>query len=126
MYKLFFNSILSFVFLLFAWNTQAQTTASKGDIEIIQFHSEHRCVTCLKIEGLTKSVAQSSKLPFKLMNVDDKKNEKMAEKFEAAGTAVYLYNSRTDKKKDLTDFAFMNAHNKDKFIEGLKKEIAKF
>jgi len=126
MYQLFFNSVLSVIFLLFSWNTQAQSTIATSDVEIIQFHSEHRCVTCLKIEGMTKSVAQSSKLPFKLVNVDDKKNEKMAEKFEAAGTALYLYNSKTGKKKDLTDFAFMNARNKDKFIAGLKKEIAKF
>jgi hypothetical protein len=30
------------------------------------------------------------------------------------------------KKKDLTDFAFMNAGNQKKFIEGLKKEINLF
>ena len=50
----------------------------------------------------------------------------MAEKFEAAGTALFIYNPKTGKKKDMTDFAFMNAGDKTKFIAGLKKEISSF
>ena len=49
-------------------------------------------------------------------NKDDKNNEKKAEKFEATGTALFLYNPKSGSKKDLTDFAFMNANNKEKFI----------
>lgn len=99
----------------------------KPGLEIIQFHSEHRCVTCLKIEELTKETLKSfTGMPFKLVNVDDTKNEKMAEKFEAAGTALFIYNPKTGKKKDMTDFAFMNAGDKIKFMAGLKKEISAF
>lgn len=65
-------------------------------------------------------------MAFKLVNIDDAKNAKIAEKFEAAGTAVFIYNSKTGKKKDMTDFAFMNAGNKTKFIAGMKKEISSF
>ena len=50
----------------------------------------------------------------------------IAEEFEATGTSLYLYNSKTKKIKDLTDFAFMNAMDRTKFIQGLKKEIAAF
>jgi len=110
--------------------SSAQTkvaTVVKSDVEIIQFHSEHRCVTCLKIEELTKETVKSfTGMPFKLVNVDDDKNEKMAEKFEAAGTALFIYNSKTGKKKDMTDFAFMNSGDKAKFMAGLKKEISAF
>lgn len=123
-----FLSIL--LFTLSANISFAQTTtnsATKSGIEVIQFHSEHRCVTCLKIEGLTKEVVKSYPgMTFKLVNVDDTKNEKMAEKFEAAGTAVFIYNPKTGKKKDMTDFAFMNSGNKTKFMEGMKKEISAF
>lgn len=130
MNKYFLNSVVLFILVFFSADSQAQnngtSSSMKSELEIIQFHSEHRCVTCLKIEGLSKDVAKSSNIPFKLINVDDTKNSKMAEKFEAAGTAVFLYNSKTGKKKDLTDFAFMNARNKDKFIRGLKQEIAQF
>lgn len=101
--------------------------AVKSDVEIIQFHSEHRCVTCLKIEELTKETVKSfTGMPFKLVNIDDTKNEKMAEKFEAAGTALFIYNAKTGKKKDMTDFAFMNSGDKARFMAGLKKEINQF
>jgi maltose-binding protein MalE len=129
-----FYSIATLILLLFtACNSEAQntkqtsTTASDAKIEVIQFHSEHRCMTCNKIETLTKETLKAyPNIPFSLVNVDDKKNEKKTEQFEATGTALFLYNPKTGKKKDLTDFAFMNAGNKEKFLEGLKKEIDLF
>lgn len=106
--------------------TQTKTTVSQT-IEVIQFHSEHRCVTCLKIEELTKETLKSyPKISFKLFNVDDSKNKKIAEQFQAIGTSLFLYNPSTKKKKDLTEFAFMNAGDKTKFIKELQAEINKF
>lgn len=130
----FILSFTTLVMLLFtACNSEAQNTkqtstaTSDAKIEVIQFHSEHRCMTCNKIEALAKETLKSyNNIPFSLVNVDDKKNEKKAEQFEATGTALFLYNPKTGKKKDLTDFAFMNAGNKEKFTEGLKKEIDLF
>ena len=129
-----FFSLATVMMLLFtACNSEAQNTkqtsnaTTEAKIEIIQFHSEHRCMTCNKIETLTKETLKSyTSIPFTIVNVDDKKNEKKAEQFEATGTALFLYNPKTGKKKDLTDFAFMNAGNKEKFIEGLNKEIELF
>jgi hypothetical protein len=123
-----FLSLLLFVLLTNVVNAQTKSLeVAKTGLEIIQFHSEHRCVTCLKIEELTKEAIKSYKgMAFKLVNIDDAKNAKIAEKFEAAGTAVFIYNSKTGKKKDMTDFAFMNAGNKTKFIAGMKKEISSF
>lgn len=100
-------------------------TATK--MEVIQFHSEHRCKTCNTIESLTRETLKAYPgISFSLVNVDDKKNEKKAVMFEAFGTALFLYDPKTGKKKDLTDFAFLNAGNKSKFILGLKKEIDAF
>jgi cytoplasmic iron level regulating protein YaaA (DUF328/UPF0246 family) len=126
-----FTPLFSFLMLMFlASAATAQSKAAtvvKSDVEIIQFHSEHRCVTCLKIEELTKETVKSfTGMRFKLVNIDDTKNEKMAEKFEAAGTALFIYNPKTGKKKDMTDFAFMNSGDKAKFMAGLKKEINQF
>lgn len=131
------SSILTFVFatfmLLFISNFgNAQTkktsiTSTKTTIEIIQFHSEHRCKTCNKIEELTRETLKSyAEISFSLVNVDDKKNEKITTQFEATGMALFLYNSKTKKKQDLTDMAFMNAGDKDKFIQELKKKIEAF
>ncbi len=129
-----FSAVVTIMMLLLtacsseAQNAKQNSAATyESKIEVIQFHSEHRCMTCQKIEALTKETLKSyPNIPFFLVNVDDKKNAKQAEQFEATGTALFLYNPKTGKKKDLTDFAFMNAGNKEKFMEGLKKEINRF
>jgi len=131
-FKAFFTGITFLLFALSASNSQAQnakknSSSSGSYIEVIQFHSEHRCMTCNKIEALAKETLKGyANVPFTLVNVDDKKNEQKAGQFEATGTALFLFNSKTGKKKDLTDFAFMNASNEEKFIAGLKKEIDLF
>lgn len=111
-------------------NPQVKKTtvaSTKKNIEIIQFHSEHRCMTCNKIEELTRETLKSyPTIPFSLVNVDDKKNEKIATQFEASSTALFLYNPTNKKKQDLTEMAFMNAGDKDKFIQELKKKIDAF
>ncbi|MBK8670065.1 MAG: hypothetical protein IPN89_11630 [Saprospiraceae bacterium] len=58
----FFPFLSILLFTLLANFTFAQTktqTVNKPGVEIIQFHSEHRCVTCLKIEELTKEAVKS-------------------------------------------------------------------
>lgn len=132
--KNFFLSVATLMMLLFtACKSEAQNTkqtskaTSDAKIEVIQFHSEHRCMTCNKIEALAKETLKSyTNIPFSLVNVDDEKNERKAEEFEAFGTALFLYNPATGEKKNLTEFAFMNAGNEEKFIEELKKEIQTF
>lgn len=126
-------ALFAFIALLFttATSTAQQTNAvvaKKSTVELIQFHSEHRCVTCVKIEKLTRATLANgfSNIPFTLVNVDDKKNAKKVEQFEAAGTALFLYNPVTGKKKDLTDFAFMKAGDEKKFEAELKKFIEDF
>jgi hypothetical protein len=107
---------------------QQPTPATSSTLEVIQFHNEHRCVTCVQIEKLTKATLEKyfKGIPFTLVNVDDAKNAKKAEQFEAAGTALYLYNPKTGKKKDLTEFAFMKAFDEKKFEAELKKQIEDF
>lgn len=136
MTKSIFTSILATIMLLFVscnsngQNPKKETANSNttSTIQVIQFHSEHRCVTCNLIEKLTKETLQKfPAISFTLINVDDKKNDKMAAKFEATGTALFIYNPKTGAKKDMTDFAFMNANSKpDEFKKGLEKEINAF
>ncbi len=132
--KNLFLSVTTFMLLLFAaCNSEAQnpqqlsTSNPHAKIEVIQFHSEHRCMTCNKIEKLSREALKDfSNIPFSLVNVDNEKNEKIAEEFEAFGTALFLHNLATGEKKNLTEFAFMNAGNQEKFIAELKKEISIF
>lgn len=98
------------------------------EIQLVQFHTEHRCVTCNNIEKLSKETIKGNEaISFVLYNVDDKKNAKVAEQFEATGTSLYLYNSKTKATKDLTEMAFMYAKTEgDKFKTELQKEISAF
>lgn len=128
------------LFFLASCKTEAQSDASKKDnlasiskIEIIDFHSTHRCMTCNAIEKNTKYTLEtffsdelkSNKISFQVVNVDEKENEKIAEKFEASGTALILNVIKNGKETqiNLTDFAFMNGNNQEKFSSGLKYKI---
>ena len=121
--------VLAFTVILAINKANAQNkNQSAANIEVLQFHSEHRCVTCQKIEKLTKATLAKSfpAIPFKLYNVDDKANAKLTEKFEVTGTALFLNNPKTGKKKNLTEFAFMKAGNDAAFDTELKKYIEEF
>lgn len=98
------------------------------EIQLIQFHTEHRCITCNNIEKLSKETIKGNEaISFVLYNVDDEKNAKIAEQFEATGTSLYLYNSKNKATKDLTEMAFMYAKIEgDKFKNELQKEISAF
>ncbi len=108
--------------------TKISENTVQTDIQLIQFHTEHRCETCNNIEKLSKETIKGNEaISFVLYNVDDEKNAKVAEQFEATGTSLYLYNSKTKATKDLTEMAFMYAKNEgDKFKIELQKEISAF
>ena len=126
-------SILATLMLLFVsndGNAQTKTTAVKSKastIQVIQFHSEHRCMTCNKIEEITKiALKKYPTIPFSLVNADDKKNEKKCTQFQAYGSSLFLYNTKTKKIKNLTEMAFMNAGDQDKFIKEFNKNMEAF
>jgi hypothetical protein len=102
-------------------------------IEVIDFHSTHRCMTCNAIEANAKYTldtyfseeVKNNKISFLVINVDEEENFKTAEKFEATGTALFL-NIVVDGKEtpiDLTEFAFMNGNNQEIFSKELKEKI---
>lgn len=121
---------LGFFLLLFSFSGMAQ---SSNKIEAINFHSTHRCFTCNAIEANTLYTLETyfakemkdGKITSQIVNVDEDKNYKMAERFEAAGTALFL-NVIVDGKEnhiDLTDFAFMKGKNIEAFSAELKTKI---
>jgi hypothetical protein len=94
---------------------------SISKIEVLDFHSTHRCMTCNAIEANTKYTLNTyfakelkeDKITFQVINVDEKENEKIAEKFEASGTSLFLNVIKNGKETqiNLTDFAFMNGND---------------
>ena len=131
-------SVLTISIFLFSFTGNAQdksieNSVNKNTIEVIDFHTTNRCVTCKSIESNTKYTldtyfadeVKSGKITFSVVNIDEKENEKLAEKFEASGTSLFLNIIKNGKEKqiDLTEFAFMNGKKQDTFSKELKTKI---
>jgi hypothetical protein len=105
-------------------------------LKVVYFHAEHRCPTCLSIEENTlktlntyfKQQFETGEITFVSLNVEEKKNNAMVEKYQAEGSSLYLTKviGKTEKTTDFTNFAFSYSRNQpEKFIVGLKEEIEK-
>ncbi|MGV6829159.1 MAG: nitrophenyl compound nitroreductase subunit ArsF family protein [Flavobacteriales bacterium] len=99
-------------------------------IEVIDFYGTHRCVTCKAIEASAKYTvetyfANEPKVVFKTVNVDDDANYKIAESFEATGTALFLNVIKDGKEThiNLTDFGFSKGREQETFSKELKVKI---
>lgn len=135
---IYFIAVLTISLLLSSCNGQDKNKATSMDksiskIEVIDFHSTHRCMTCNAIEANTKYTLNTyfakelkdNKITFQVINVDEKENEEIAEKFEASGTALIINVIKNGKEThiNLTDFAFMNGNDQEAFSEELKSKI---
>jgi len=133
-----FLSFLAFSLILSCCNGQnSGKTMAKNQtiskIEVIDFHSTHRCMTCNAIEASTKYTLQTyfeeeikaGKITFLVVNVDKEENEQIAENFEASGTALFLNVIKEGKEKhiNLTEFAFLKGNKKEEFARELKLKI---
>lgn len=118
-----------------AQTKQAKTTATSAAsrVEVLDFHTDHRCATCIEIEKLARKVlnehyakeVKEGKITFRLLNADDKANAAIVQKFFAYGTTLIVYSVKNGKENqvDLTNFAFMNFNKADKFTARLRQEI---
>jgi len=115
-------SMLAISLFLFSCTGKAQNKTSENQmkqntIEVFDFHTTNRCITCNAIEANTKYTLEtyfadeikSGKITFQVINLDEKENEQLGEKFQAYGTSLFLNVVTNGKEKqiDLTEFAFM-------------------
>lgn len=134
------NALLPFLLLLAFTSCSAQpnpkyTAPASGAnrVEVLDFHNERRCETCLEIEKLTREVVNNDYadavkkglITFKLINVDDKANADQVHKYTAYGTTLIISSVKGGKEEftDMTNFAFLNFNKADKFKAELKKEL---
>jgi len=116
--------------------TKIETTTSvtkQNRLEVYCFHGTRQCETCKNMKANTKTVLdkyfasqlKDSSVVFSIIDVDDAKNEKLAEKFQATGTALMINKvvNGKDSIVDWSDFAFEKANNNDVFISELKTMI---
>jgi hypothetical protein len=119
-----------------AQNKVQSAAQDKNIIQVIDFHSTKRCLTCNAIEKQSRETIEKNfkdelvdgTIIFKTVNIDEEANAQLAEEFEASGTSLFI-NILVDgqsEKVDLTQFAFMNARREDdKFEKGLVSELEK-
>lgn len=133
-------SMLAISLFLFSCTGKAQNKTSENQmkqntIEVFDFHTTNRCITCNAIEANTKYTLEtyfadeikSGKITFQVINLDEKENEQLGEKFQAYGTSLFLNVVTNGKEKqiDLTEFAFMKGKNKEAFSSELKETLDK-
>lgn len=110
-----------------------EANASVTKLEVIDFYSTRRCKTCKAIEANTINTLEthfgdelmSGNISLRIINIDDEKNHEIAERFEAAGTALFLnlIANGQETHTDLTNFAFKNGLNEEVFSKELKSMI---
>jgi hypothetical protein len=81
------------------------------------------------LETYFKNEITEGRIVFSVIDVDDEANSKIAEKYQAAGSGLFVTKLFKGKEetKDLTDDAFSYARNEEaKFIEIIKAQISEY
>jgi hypothetical protein len=109
------------------------TVLKQNRLEVYCFHGTRQCETCKNMKANTKtaldtyfeSQLKDSIIVFSIIDVDDEKNEKLAEKFQATGTALMINKvvNGKDSIVDWSDFAFEKANDHEVYISELKTMI---
>ena len=90
------------------------------------FHNTRRCMTCNKVEEVTKESLKSlygDKITLKSLVFEDQKNKKIVEKYKVEGQSLFFV--KGDKKIDITNDAFMNAVRRpEKLKEKIQETVA--
>ncbi len=107
-------------------NNSVETEEFKEKITITYFHGERRCKTCIAVGDVAKltyeeNYKDNKDIAFKDINIDDKANEKIAEKYEIAGSALLIIIN--GKAEDITGMAFQNAVNNPEVLKEKIEEI---
>lgn len=90
-----------------------QSCPSADKVEVFLFHATQRCPTCIRIGQLAKATVEerfseqlkSGKIDFREINIDLPENKALAEKFRAAGSAMFINsirNGQDDIEEDYT------------------------
>lgn len=111
----------------------AVAVAKQNRLEVYCFHGTRQCETCKNMKANTKTALdkyfsnqlKDSSITFSIVDVDDEKNEKLAEKFQATGTALMVNKVVNGKDSiiDWSDFAFEKANDNEVYMAELKNMI---
>ena len=112
-------------------SSNVQTNAA---VEVLYFHGNRRCATCIAIEQRTKELLYDEfaedmaqgKIDFKSINYDEPDGKNLADKYKVAGSSLIISSAGGKPTNNLTNFAFTTARNRpDEFKEGVRIGIVK-
>ena len=119
-------------------NTSETKKVQEDHIAVYDFHTTHRCETCLAIEKATKETLSENfkpqmdeeKITFTLLNADAEENQVIAEEYSAFGTTLAITIVKGESKEiiDITNWAFDAIHGdnfKSELTEKLNKALKK-
>lgn len=93
--------------------------------QVVYFHNERRCATCMAVEEVTKDVIaqlDSTTISFNSYELGDSATTMMVKDLKIAGQTLLIISK--DTIIDLTNSAFMNARvNPDQFKADLKSAL---
>lgn len=129
-----FSFIIAFICLLGVSPTISQDKQEpvKAVIEVYYFHGNYRCPTCLAVEDQTKKALaelyskelESGTIILKVLNLEEKSNQELVERFEIGWSSLILYKPGTKEKINLTEDGFATAKSDPAaFRQTLKKQI---
>lgn len=108
--------------------------SQKDHVEVLYFHSQKRCATCMAIETRTHEAIEaefaeelkSGALVFKTIDISEPTNEYIADKYEIAWSSLLVSNWKDGKETydNITEYAFANARTSpDKFKNGVAQKL---
>lgn len=123
--------VLSLGFVSLESNDKVQ----KDRVEVVYYHGDVRCMTCIKIESLIKRTVEefyqkqvdAGKIVFKSVNYDKKENEKFADKYDLFNQTLIISVNKNNKevKWKNSEKIWELISNEEKFMNYVKIEISK-
>lgn len=103
----------------------SKTATDVKQTQVVYFHNERRCATCMAVEEVTSGVIaqlDSTAISFHSYEIGKEATVQMEKELEIAGQTLLIISK--DTTIDLTNAAFMNARvNPDKFKEELNAAL---
>lgn len=136
MKKLFFAIMAAVAVMSASSHVLAADGKSSGKVIAYYFHGTMRCSTCHKLEQYSKEALEtnfkdalaSDKLEFKVVNVEDKGNERYGSDYQLYAKSLILSLVKDGKEvkwKNL-DKIWEYVSNKQRFLDYVKSGVADF
>jgi thiol-disulfide isomerase/thioredoxin len=126
--------LLIFTFISCSSQSNKKVVAQKvesSNVNVYYFHFTRRCATCLAVEdnarkaveALFPNEVKAGDYSFTVINLDEASSKEIANKLSVGGQTLLVV--RGDKKIDITDKGFLNAHDLEKMKVEIKSAVDK-